>query len=286
MTRPIGGRIRTIGVVHRHTTNDSRLERLVQRAGDCADRLAIWHGRRCTLSADGVETYCTITHRTCPANPRMKVEIWSDIACPWCFIGKRRFESAIAEFPQRAELELVWRSFELDPNAPARQDRPKAELLAAKYRMPVPQAQSMIDNMTATGVAEGIVFRFDRSISANTFDAHRLIHFAAEHQLRDAMVERLFTGYFTDGDVISDHPTLVRLAGEIGLDTELVRAMLVSDRFATNVRSDELRAQQFGITGVPFFAIDERYGISGAQPASAIVAALNEAWSDASQQIG
>ena len=134
--------------------------------------------------------------------------------------------------------------------------------------------------MTATGAAEGVSFRFDRSISGNTFDAHRLIHFSARHARREQMVERLFAAYFTDGDAMGDRDTLVCLATEIGLDAESVRAMLASDAFAVDVRDDEARARLFGISGVPFFAIDEKYGISGAQPASAILGALSEAWAE------
>lgn len=211
---------------------------------------------------------------------KMKIEIWSDIACPWCFVGKRRFETALADFAHREELDIVWRSFELDPNAPPRQDRPHAELLASKYRMTTEKAQGMLDGMTATGAAEGIDFRFDRATSGNTFDAHRLIHFAASHDKRAAMVERLFSAYFSEGQAMSDHDTLVRLATEVGLDADETRTMLAGTSFADAVRADELRASQFGISGVPFFAIDEKYGISGAQPAAAITAALTEAWSE------
>jgi len=208
----------------------------------------------------------------------MKIEIWSDIACPWCYIGKRRFEQALELFPHRDALEIIWRSFELDTTAPARQTTPTVELLATKYRMSIEKAQSMMDSMTATGAIDGVEFRFDRSISGNTFDAHRLIHFAATVGQRAAMVERLFAAYFTDGEAMGDHDTLVRLASDIGLDATAVRDMLSSTAYASDVRSDEARAQQFGITGVPFFAIDERYGISGAQPAVAIVDTLTQAW--------
>ena len=210
----------------------------------------------------------------------MKVEIWSDIACPWCFVGKRRFEKALAAFPERDALDIVWRSFELDPQAPTRQDRPSVELLASKYRMAPSQAQGMLDNMTATGAGEGIEFRFDRSISGNTFDAHRLIHFAATHDKRAEMVECLFRAYFTEGEAMGDRPTLARLAADIGLDATAVTAMLDSDAYAADVRADEARAQQFGITGVPFFAIDEKYGVSGAQTAEIIVQALQQALSE------
>ncbi|MDZ7632564.1 MAG: DsbA family oxidoreductase [Gemmatimonadaceae bacterium] len=211
----------------------------------------------------------------------MKIEIWSDIACPWCYIGKRRFESALDQFPQRDQLTVIWRSFELDPHAPARATLPTVELLASKYRIPIAQAQGMMDSMTTTGAADGVTFRFDRSISGNTFDAHRLIHFAATHDMRAAMVERLFRAYFTEGEALGDHDTLVRLATDVGLDAAAARAMLAGTDFATDVRADEQRAQQFGITGVPFFAIDETYGISGAQPASVIAQALADAWADA-----
>lgn len=210
----------------------------------------------------------------------MKIEIWSDIACPWCYIGKRRFEQALDQFPHRDALDIVWRSFELDPTAPARQTIPTVELLATKYRMSAEKAQTMMDNMTATGAIDGLEFRFDRSISGNTFDAHRLIHFAATVGQRAGMIERLFAAYFTEGEAMGDHDTLVRLARDIGLDANAVRDMLSSTAHAIDVRSDEARAQQFGVTGVPFFAINERYGISGAQPAAAIVEALTKAWKE------
>ena len=212
----------------------------------------------------------------------MKLEIWSDIACPWCYVGKRRLETALASFPHRDALDITWRSFELDPAAPARQDKPHAELLATKYRMPVAQAQGMLDSMTATGVAEGIAFRFDRAIAGNTFDAHRLIHFAATTGLRAQMVDRLFAAYFTDGEAMGDHETLVRMATSVGLDADAVRAMLASDAHAADVRGDELLAQQYGISGVPFFAIDGKYGVSGAQPATVLAEALQQAWSEQS----
>jgi len=214
----------------------------------------------------------------------MKIEIWSDIACPWCYIGKRRFEQALAQFPHRDALEIVWRSFELDTTAPARQTKSTVDLLAVKYRMSVQKAQAMMDSMAATGAIDGLEFRFERSISGNTFDAHRLIHFAATVGLRAAMVEGLFAAYFTDGEAMGDHDTLVRLAADIGLDSIAVRDMLTGSAHASDVRRDEARAQQLGITGVPFFAIDERYGISGAQPPAVIVDALTQAWNESAAQ--
>jgi len=210
----------------------------------------------------------------------MKIEIWSDIACPWCYIGKRRFEEALRAFPERDALDITWRSFELDPNAPVMQETPTVELLATKYRMPLEQAQGMMDNMTATGAADGITFRFDRSISGNTFDAHRLIHFAATKGRRAEMVERLFAAYFTDGIAMGDRDALAQLAADVGLVAGEVSAMLESDAHAADVREDEARAQQLGISGVPFFAVDEKYGVSGAQPASVLTDAISQAWSE------
>ncbi len=210
----------------------------------------------------------------------MKIEIWSDIACPWCYIGKRRFEQALAVFPERDALDIVWRSFELDPHAPTRQPLPTVELLATKYNMSAEKAQAMMNNVARNGLADGLQFNFDRSISGNTFDAHRLIHFAASKGRRAEMVERLFAAYFTEGEAVGDHPTLARLAGHVGLNTADVATMLATDAFAADVRADEDRASAFGISGVPFFAIDEKYGISGAQPASVITEALTQAFAE------
>jgi predicted DsbA family dithiol-disulfide isomerase len=210
----------------------------------------------------------------------MKIEIWSDIACPWCYIGKRRFEQALAVFPERDALDIVWRSFELDPNAPPRQPLPTVELLATKFNMSVEKAQAMMNNVARNGLADGLQFNFDRSISGNTFDAHRLIHFAASKGRRAEMVERLFAAYFTEGEAVGDHPTLARLASHVGLNTADVAAMLAADAFAADVRADEDRAATFGISGVPFFAIDEKHGISGAQPASVITEALTQAFAE------
>lgn len=214
----------------------------------------------------------------------MKIEIWSDIACPWCYIGKRRFEQALALFPHRDALEIVWRSFELDTTKPARQTTSNVERLATKYGMSIEKAQAMIQNMTETGASEGLEFHFERTISGNTFDAHRLIHFANTEGQRAEMVERLFKAYFTDGEPLGDHDTLVRLATETGLDPVAVRDMLTGAAYASDVRNDEARAQEFGITGVPFFAIDERYGLSGAQPPTAILNALTQAWNESAGQ--
>ena len=213
----------------------------------------------------------------------MKVEIWSDIACPWCYVGKRRFERALEQFEHRDELEIVWRSFELDPAAPRQHAEPQAELLARKYGMPLAQAEAMNARMTAEAAKEGLAFRMERVRVGNTFDAHRLIHLAATAGRREAMVERLFAAYLGEGEALGDVETLVRLAGGAGLDEAAAREALLGGAFADAVRADEARARAFGISGVPFFAIDERYGVSGAQPPEAILAALEQAWTESRQ---
>jgi predicted DsbA family dithiol-disulfide isomerase len=204
----------------------------------------------------------------------MIVEIWSDIACPWCYVGKRRFEQALAEFEHRDTVTVVWRSFELDPGAPPRHDEPQAVLLARKYGVPLAQAEAMNARMAGEAAKEGLAFRLDRVRVGNTFDAHRLLHLAATVGRREALVERLFAAYLGEGEALGEHDVLVRLAADVGLDAGEVATVLASDRFAADVRRDQARARGFGITGVPFFAIDERYGVSGAQPPDAILEAL------------
>jgi predicted DsbA family dithiol-disulfide isomerase len=207
----------------------------------------------------------------------MKIDIWSDIACPWCYVGKRRFEQALARFEHRDEAEIVWHSFELDPSAARTYAGSQAELLAAKYGVPVAQAQQMNARMTTEAKKEGLDFHFDVVKPGNTFDAHRLIHLAGSVGRREVMVERFFRGYFTEGAAIGDPQTLLALATDAGLERDAVRSVLQSDRYADAVRADEAQARTFGIGGVPFFAIDEKYGVSGAQPPDVLLAAMQQA---------
>ena len=212
----------------------------------------------------------------------MKVEIWSDVVCPWCYVGKRRFEQALRGFAHRDEVQVVWRSFELDPAAPASRDGGYAERLAEKYGASLPEAQQMIDSMTAAAAAEGLDFHFELARPGNTFDAHRLLHLAAERGVQDAVKERLVRATFTEGEPISDHQTLVRLVAEAGLDADQAAAVLAGDAFAPDVRADEREARDLGINGVPCFVIDRRYAVSGAQPAELLQRALEQAWEDRS----
>ncbi|MBV9047856.1 MAG: DsbA family oxidoreductase [Solirubrobacterales bacterium] len=208
----------------------------------------------------------------------MDVEIWSDIACPWCYIGKRRFEAALAEFEHRDDVRVRWRSFELDPSAPAEREGERAARLAEKYGITVERAREMERQMTETAASEGLEFRFDRARSGATFDAHRVVHLAAEHGVQDAMKERLLRAYFTEGELMSDRDRLVHLAIEVGLDEDAVREMLAGDRLADEVRADERTAARFGISAVPTFVVDRALGVSGAHPPEALLELLREGW--------
>ena len=210
----------------------------------------------------------------------MKVEIWSDIVCPWCYIGKRRFEGALARFAHRDQVEVVWRSFELDPKAPQVRTGDMVSLLASKYGRSLAQAQAMIDQVTATAAKDGLKYDLAATHGGNTFDAHRVLHLAAEHGLQGAAKERFLAAYFTEGRSIGDHETLTALATEVGLDATETRRVLESDRFATEVRNDEREAARLGVQGVPFFVMDRKFGVSGAQPVEALLAALDQAWTD------
>jgi predicted DsbA family dithiol-disulfide isomerase len=208
------------------------------------------------------------------------VEIWSDVVCPWCYVGKRQFERALSGFAHADDVTVEWRSFELDPNSPPQVDMPMAQILSRKYGMTEEQAEQANRRMTDLAASVGLDYHLDTARPGNTFDAHRLIHLAAEHGRGDAMKERLLAAYFTEGRSVGDHDTLVELAVEVGLDGDEVRATLDGDRYAADVRHDETRAASLGATGVPFFVIDGTYGISGAQGDEVILRALEQAWTE------
>jgi predicted DsbA family dithiol-disulfide isomerase len=208
----------------------------------------------------------------------MDVEIWSDIACPWCYVGKRRFEAALARFEHRDEVRVTWRSFELDPEAPREREGDLVSLLARKYGMTVEQARDGQRQLTDGAAGEGLDFHFELARSGTTFDGHRLVHLAAEHGLADAMKERLLHAYFSEGELIADHVALARMAAEVGLAVDEVRETLASDRFADEVRADEELARRFGISAVPTFVVDRSLGGSGAQPPEALLDLLRAGW--------
>ncbi len=210
----------------------------------------------------------------------MKVEIWSDVVCPWCYIGKRRFEAALAQFEHRDQVEVIWRSYQLDPNAPRHGEQKTTEMLAQKYGVSVEQAAKMQARVSAIAAQEGLEYHLDQTRHENTFDAHRLLHLAAEEGRQGEAEERFFRAHFTEGKALGDYETLVQLAAEVGIAEDEARAVLASDAYADAVRADIRRAWMFGIGGVPFFAIDERYGISGAQPSELLKDVLEQAWAD------
>lgn len=211
---------------------------------------------------------------------KLPIDVWSDIACPWCYVGKRRLEAALARFPHRDAVEVTWHSFELDPNAPAVRDDGVsfATRLAKKYGRSVTEAEGMIRRTAEVAAGDGLELRFDRAKAGNTFDGHRLLHMAAERGLQGAMKERLFRAYMTEGEAIGDRGVLARLASEVGIPADEATAMLESDRYKREVREDEGNAREMGISGVPFFVVGEKYGLSGAQPADLLLQALTKAW--------
>ena len=213
----------------------------------------------------------------------MRVEVWSDVVCPWCYLGKRRLESALERFEQRDKVEVVWRSFELDADAPRRREVSAAEHLARKYGMSAEQVAASWARLSALAEAERLEFHLDRTQGGSTFDAHRLIHLGVEHGLQDEVKERFLRAYFTESAPIGEPQVLARLATEAGLPPSDVAEVLASDSFAAEVREDEHGARLLGIVGVPFFAIDERYGVSGAQSAELLLEALAAAWAEHSR---
>jgi predicted DsbA family dithiol-disulfide isomerase len=206
------------------------------------------------------------------------IEIWSDVACPWCMIGKRRFEAALDRFDHRDEVTVTFRAFELDPGAPAERPGDHTAHLARKYGTSIEQAQAMHDRMTQAAAAEGVTFDFARVRGANTFDAHRLVRLALDHGLQLEMKDRLMRAYFGEGALVSDHATLRALAAEVGVPGDAVAELLAGDLHADSVRQDEALAQAIGITAVPFFVANRQIGATGAQDPEVLLDFLTEAW--------
>ena len=205
----------------------------------------------------------------------MKVEVWSDVVCPWCYVGKRRLERATEQFD--GDVEVEFKSFELDPNAPRVQEGTASEHLQKKYGRTAEEVATMQSRIKQIGAGEGLDLRVDETRRGNSFDAHRLLHLAKERGLQPQLKERLMRAYFAEGEPIGEPEVLQRLAVEAGLDADEVAEVLAGDRYADAVRADERLAAQIGINGVPFFVVGERYAISGAQPAELIVQALEQA---------
>ena len=217
---------------------------------------------------------------------QLQVQIWSDIACPWCYVGKRRFERALERFEHAPDVAVTWRAFELDPSAPrVRNPQPYAERIAAKYGRTPAQAQQMVDRMVEIARADGLAMDFEHAKPGNTFDAHRLLQLALERGSQAALEERLFRGYLCEGRAIGEHDTLLSLATDVGLSAAEVSATLATDQYAREVRADEAEARALGIHGVPFFVLGNRYAIEGAQPTEPMLRALERAWSELPERI-
>ncbi len=206
----------------------------------------------------------------------MQVEIWSDVVCPWCYIGKRRFETAVASFAN--PVDVVWRSYELDPDAPRVRDGSAVQRIARKYGTSVQEAEARYQHITALAGAEGLDYHLERARSGRSFDAHRLLHLRRERGIQDAVKERFLAGYLQEGVAIGVPDELGPLAVSAGLDATDVEAVLAGEAYGTEVRADEARAIDIGITGVPFFVIDGRFAVPGAQDPATILAVLERAW--------
>jgi predicted DsbA family dithiol-disulfide isomerase len=216
------------------------------------------------------------------------VEIWSDIGCPWCFIGKRRFEAALSRFEHAPEVEVRWRSYQLDPTLPERFEGTEVEYLSKVKGMDPAQVSGMLDHVTAQAAGVGLNYRFDELKVANTFTAHRLIHLA--HDLRGAeaaagVKEALLAAHFEQGRDISSHDVLAGIGAEAGLDPEAVRSVLAGSEYTDSVNADIAEARALGVSGVPFFVLDRKYGISGAQPEEVFTQALSQAWAESRQPL-
>jgi predicted DsbA family dithiol-disulfide isomerase len=211
----------------------------------------------------------------------MQVEIWSDVVCPWCYLGKRRFERALESFEHRDEVDVVYRSFELDPDTPAGVTTPTLQLLATKYRMSVQQAYDAQRQMEQRAADEGLEFHMDELHSGNTRDAHRLLQLAKDRGVQAELAERLHRAYFSEEKSIFDHESLTEIAVSAGLDRDEVSRVLAGDEYRDAVETDEAMAHALGGNAVPLFVIDRRYGISGAQSAEVIAQTLDQAWAEA-----
>ena len=211
-------------------------------------------------------------------NHKLKIEIWSDVMCPFCYIGKRKIEKALDEFPNKEKVEIEWKSFQLDPTTKSQPGKSTYDYLAEKYGRDRQWSIEMHENVTNQAKSEGLEYNFDKAVIANSFDAHRLSHLAKKHGKGNDLEELIFKAYFTEGKDVSEIETLVELGTNVGLDETEIRNMLASNQYKDAVQNDIMEAQQIGVRGVPFFVLDRKYAISGAQPNEVFRDTLEKAW--------
>jgi predicted DsbA family dithiol-disulfide isomerase len=216
--------------------------------------------------------------------PQMAIEIWSDVMCPFCYIGKRKFEKALSQFDHRSNIDIVWKSFQLAPDLKTSPNKTIHQFLAEHKGMSLEQAKGMNDQMTQVAKQVGLNYDFDKAIPANSFNAHRFSHLAKQHGLQNDAEEHLFKAYFTEGKNIDDIPTLIQLGLEIGLNATETKTVLESDQYSNDVRQDIDEAQQVGVRGVPFFVLDKKYAISGAQDSEIFLQAIDTSYHEWLQQ--
>ncbi|MDP4827620.1 MAG: DsbA family oxidoreductase [Flavobacteriales bacterium] len=215
-----------------------------------------------------------------PKEEKMKIEIWSDVVCPFCYIGKREFEKALNQFAEAKNVEIEWKSFQLMPDMPDNYGRTTYQYFAEKYGTSMEEAVSAHEQVTQRAKGLGLTYNFDVAIPANTGMAHQLIHFAKQHGKQDAAEEILFKSYFTDGRNLNDLSTLLEIGATLGLDQDELRKALENGTFADAVNADIIESQELGVRGVPFFVFDRKYAVSGAQDSSQFIAALEQAYAE------
>ncbi|RKR82983.1 putative DsbA family dithiol-disulfide isomerase [Mucilaginibacter gracilis] len=211
---------------------------------------------------------------------KLKVEIWSDVMCPFCYIGKRRFENALQQFEHKDNVEVIWKSYQLDPTMQNNTGQSLNQYLAERKGISVEQSVNMHKQMTEMAAELGLEYNFDKAIIANSFDAHRLSHLAKAHGLQDELEEALFKAYFTDGKNIANVDTLIELGIAVGLDADAVKQTLNTDTYAQEVKHDIYQANQVGVRGVPFFVLADKYAVSGAQQSETFLGALQQTWNE------
>lgn len=210
----------------------------------------------------------------------MKIEIWSDVMCPFCYIGKRNFETALAQFADKDNIEVEWKSFQLDPTVPEVAEESQEDYLVKRKGMSREQVQGMLNNVTEMAKQVGLEYHLDKSVMVNSRKAHQLIQFAKTKNLGNEIEERLFKAFFTEGKNVADIETLTQLGKEVGLDENELQTAFTDDRYKYQMAQDIQEAQKIGVRGVPFFVFDREYGVSGAQPAEAFLETLYKSFSE------